>query len=144
MTKLISARVPLELADAIEAEAAKTGLSVNEVVNDALAGRFSFRADPMAQVLRKALLFARRLDKRAFPQDVTLRAVREIRDRHRRIYDAAIMDSKGAVDQRRRAALHRRIGLTVKRTLGAKVVGRSLALDPAVELISSCALLAPV
>lgn len=47
------------------------------------------------------------------------------------------------MDKRAVAALHRRVGRAVKVALAAKVVGRSLPLDPEVELITSHALLEP-
>jgi hypothetical protein len=69
---------------------------------------------------------------------------RHIRDAAglRKLYDEAVNDDTGAPDRHRPWSVHRRMGRIVKRRLGAKVVGRSLPLDPSVELIESHALLA--
>ena len=76
-------------------------------------------------------------------QDVTLEVFRHLRgdEALRARYLAAIDRGDGFADESLRSTLHRRIGKRVKAVLGAEVVGRSLPLDPAVELIRSFALL---
>ncbi len=78
-----------------------------------------------------------------FPQNVTLLSVHHIRDtpRWRSVYDR-FLASANDTDKARRS-LHSRIGRIVKKTLGARVVGRSKALDPSLHLIKSHALLVP-
>lgn len=83
---------------------------------------------------------------RAFPPDITLAVFRYVRrDAYLwALYEAATADADGNPVDAHRSALNRRIGKVVKRTLGARVVGRSKVLDPDQAPIGSFALLAPV
>lgn len=73
---------------------------------------------------------------------LVVRAIRADQDL-RWLYVAATRDPDGEIETSSRDSLHWWIGGTVKVVLGAKVICRSLALDPEGELISLHALLEP-
>lgn len=134
-------RLPDPLAEAAEAAALQLGLTFNDIVEVALSSHLQMPANKGHAVLmavRDHLVETYPIQ-RGFPQDVTLEVFRHIQsDKHLwSLYQAAV----GQDDEAARDSLHRKIGKAVKAVLGAKVVGRSLPLDPAVELIRSHALL---
>ncbi len=136
-------RLPQALVEAAEAAALELGLTFNDMVEEALASHMQMPANKGHAVLMAVRdhLVQTYPNQRGFPQDVTLDVFRRIQsDKHLwSLYQAAV----GPNDEAARDSLHRKIGKAVKAVLGARVVGRSLPLDPAVELIRSHALLAP-
>lgn len=136
-------RLPEPLAEAAEAAALQLGLTFNDIVEVALSIHLKMPANKGHAVLIAVRdhLVAAYPNQRGFPQDVTLDVFRRIQsDKHLwSLYQAAV----GPNDEAARDSLHRKIGKAVKAVLGAKVDGRSLPLDPAVELIRSHALLSP-
>jgi acetylornithine deacetylase/succinyl-diaminopimelate desuccinylase-like protein len=145
MTKTI--RLPVGLVRLAEARAAELGLAFNDIVEKAMTTHFDLPHNPSFDVLEAVRdhLQSQYPDRRGFPQDVTLEVFHHIQaDEHlRSLYDAATTDEDGQAVDSLRGSLHRRIGRSVKAVLGAKVVGRSLPLDPEKDLISSHALLEP-
>lgn len=145
VTKTI--RLPASTVELAEQRAEAEGLTFNDIVDLAVARHLGVPANPAFEVLEavREFLQAEYPSRRAFPQDVTLRVFRHIQadESLRALYVAATAGADGETDEALRDALHRRIGKRVKAVLGAKVTGRSLPLDPAIELIRSHALLAP-
>jgi len=129
------------MVEAAQQEALQLGLTFNDVVEAAMAAHLDMSGNKIHLVLQavRDYLVAAYPDRRGFPQDVTLRVFRHIRDDEHMwsLYQAAV----GQNDESVRDSLHRKIGKAVKSVLGATVVGRSLPLDSAVELIRSHALL---
>lgn len=141
-----SFRLPGDLVTAAEERAADLGITLTDLLADALAKELNMPRQPTTALSAEvSAMILTTYDRRSFPTDVTLDVFRRIRDDAglRKLYDQAIDDGTGAPDRHRRWSVHRRIGRIVKRRLRAKVVGRSLPLDPAVELIETHALLAP-
>lgn len=139
-------RLPEDLVAAAEERAADIGITLTDLLADALAKELNMPRQPTTALSAEvSAMIMTTYDRRNFPMDVTLDVFRHIRDDAglRKLYDDALDDGTGSPDRHRRWSVHRRIGRIVKRRLGAKVVGRSLPLDPAVELIESHALLAP-
>lgn len=130
-----------------EKEAAQLGLTFNDIVEIALADYLSMPKNPVFDMLEtvRDYLLREFPDRQGFPQDVTLQVFKFIRNNKDTwsLYEAATTDGEGQLVEALRDSLHRRIGKAVKSVLEAKVVGRSLPLDPTVELISSHALLTP-
>ncbi len=145
-SRIASVRVPDDLAVRIDAFAAQTGMTWNELITHALDLMLGGQGDPAIAFLTQVRAWVQatyRSD--AFPEDVTLRVFQHIRsdDRLFATYQACLASAGPANAYQMKASIHRRIGLMVKRVLNATVIGRSLPLDPAVNLISSCALLRP-
>jgi hypothetical protein len=139
-------RLPEDLLDAAEVRAEELGVTLTDVLIDALAKELSMPRDPSTALATEVSdVISAAFDPLAFPPDVTLQIFRRIRDdgRLRPLYDEAIRGPGGSASRPRRASVHRRIGRLVKRRLRGKVVGRSAPLDPSVELIESHALLEP-
>ena len=140
-------RLPSDLIEAAEQRAADIGLNLSDIVEAALAEHLGLprnRAFAVLEAVRDHLLdrYPRR---QGFPRDVTLTVFRHIQTDAQlsELYRSAVQLPSGEVDERARDSLHRRIGRLVKQVLRAQVVGRSLPLDPAIELIRSHALLEP-
>ena len=140
-------RLPAAMAELAEQAAIDEGLTFNDIVEIAVAKHLGLPLNPAFELLEavRDYLQAEYPPGGAFPQDVTRRVFRHLRTNKKlwAKYLAAIEGKDGQADERLRGAVHRRIGKRVKAVLGAVVVGRSLPLDPAVELIRSHALLAP-
>jgi hypothetical protein len=139
-------RLPDDVVAAAEERAAELGLTLTDLLADVLAKEFKMPRQPSTALSAEvSSLIASTFDPKHFPMDVTLEVFHRIRDDAdlRRLYDQAISDDAGQPDRHRRWSVHRRIGRIVKRRLGAKVIGRSLPLDPSVDLIESHALLQP-
>ena len=140
-------RLSSTIVDPAEVKADQLGLNFNDIVEIAMAaylGLAKNRSFALLEAVRDYLLKTYP-DRKGFPQDVTLTVFKHIRANKKmwRIYKEATTDEDGNFDESARDSLHRRIGKAVKTVLGAKVVGRSLPLDPAKELIRSHALLEP-
>ena len=142
-----SVRLPKALVDAVEQRAEVLGLTFADLVEAGLRQEVGMKPNPRTQLLKDlALLVMGLYPKRTgFPPEVTLLIVRAMRADSALVgmYDVAIRNAKGRVDEGLKAVLHRQIGQMVKRVLGATVIGRSNPLDPAVELIKTHALLVP-
>ncbi len=140
-------RLPSDLVQAAQARAEETGLNLSDMVEAALAEYLGLPRNQGFAVLEavRTHLLQRYPRRQTFPQDVTLRVFRHIQtdEALQALYRAAVMDPDGALDETARDSLHRRIGKLVKQVLRARVVGRSLPLDPTVDLVRSHALLAP-
>jgi len=149
MTNAVNKTVRLrhDVVDAATARADELGITFTNLVESALRHFLDLGGNAPFELLEKVRdhLIALYPDRRGFPRDVTLEVFRAIRDDQDlwRLYVAATRDPDGEIETSARDSLHRRIGRTVKVVLGARVVGRSLLLDPEVELISSHALLEP-
>lgn len=140
-------RLRAALVRAADQDANELGLSFNDIVDRALAAHLQMPHHPAFDLLQaiRGLLLEKYPDRLRYPQTVTLEVFRDIRARKDlwSLYEAATTDEEGRPSEPLRDALHRRIGRAVKAILGAKVVGRSLPLDPEKELIRSHALLQP-
>lgn len=140
-------RLPSALVDATEARADEIGLTFSDVVEDALTAHLGLPRNASFEVLEdvRAFLLDRYPQRTGFPRDVTLEVFLHLRDEPdaRRRYRSALSGGTGGSDESLRASLHRRVGKAVKQVLGARVVGRSLPLDPDEVLIQSHALLEP-
>ena len=149
MNRLITKtlRLPSELIEAAEQRAASIGLNLSDIVEAALADHLGLPRNKSFEVLEAVRdhLLDLYPHRQGFPRDVTLTVFRHIQaDNHLSdLYRAAVHAADGSFDESARDSLHRRIGRLVKQVLRAQVVGRSLPLDPAVELIRSHALLEP-
>ncbi len=144
-TRLTSIRLPADLAIRAEAFAGQTGMTLSEFVVHSMDLALGGKGDPAIAFMARVRSWVISSYASSFPEDVTLRVFQHIRS-DSELY-AAYLDSIDSNDPERayemRTSLHRRIGLMVKRLLNATVVGRSLPLDPSVNLITSCALLRP-
>lgn len=140
-------RLPRPIVDATETKAAELGLTFADVVEALLRKETQMEPNPKTNMLLKvaSLLVELYPNKDDYPRDVTLQVFRAIRadDALLKIYRAAITDPSGSESDNLKATLHRQIGLCVRRVLGAKVIGRSVELDPKIELIKTHALLEP-
>jgi len=140
-------RLPSDLVQAAEVRAEEIGLNLSDIVEAALAEHLGLPRNQSFEVLAAVRdhLLARYPRRQGFPRDVTLTVFRHIQTDPglQSLYRSAVVDPDGSLDETARDSLHRRIGKLVKQVLRARVVGRSLPLDPAVELIRSHALLEP-
>lgn len=144
-TRLTSIRLPADLATRAEAFAGQTGMTLSEFVVHSMDLALGGTGDPAIAFMARVRSWVLSSYANCFPEDVTLRVFQHIRS-DRDLYAAYVgcIDSNDAERAyEMRTSLHRRIGLMVKRLLNATVVGRSLPLDPSVNLITSCALLRP-
>ena len=140
-------RLPEAVASAADLRAADLGITFTDVVEMALRSFLELDGNPSFELLEwvRDDLVGRYPDHQGFPRDVTLEVFREIRGSTEawKLYVAATHDEAGDLIAAARDSLHRRIGRATKLVLGARVVGRSLPLDPTTELITSHALLEP-
>lgn len=138
-------RLPRSIVDKAQTEATNLGLTFADVVETALGTYFKMKPNPRTDILLKVAELLKKDYRDSYPQDVTLQVFRKIRsdDSLLRAYKAAISDPTGTESENLKATLHRQIGLCVRRVLGAKVIGRSVELDPNIELIKTHALLEP-
>ncbi len=142
-----SVRLPPEVMAAAEVKASELGLTFNDVVEVALRRMLDMKTDAKTELM---IEIAQRLRDRfprrtGFPNHVTRDVFHDIRDDEdlKKLYDEAIRGEDGTVDENKKGTVHKQVGHLVRRVLGAKVVGRSLPLDPEVDLIGSHALLEP-
>ncbi len=140
-------RVARDVLEAAQAKADELGVTLNDIIDAGLRKELGMKPNPKLQFLSDV---AERLradfpSKKAFPNDVTLRVFHAIRDDPglRSSYEQLIGARGGGINEQAKEDIHRQIGKLVPRVLGAKVMGRSLPLDPAVHLIKTHALLAP-
>lgn len=143
VTKTI--RLPRTCVDRAQEEAADLGLTFSDIAEKALMKYFNLPSNPRTEMLIDIAELLRTDYADDFPRDVTLEVFRKIRstDSLFKTYKAAITDPSGSENDDLKATLHRQIGLCVRRVLGAKVIGRSVELDPNIELIKTHALLEP-
>lgn len=142
-----SVRLQRSLVDKAEGLAEKLGLTFGDIVETALRREFNMEGNPRTDLLRQVAqwLLEQYPDKKGFPSSVTRLVFRHIQEDHafRSLYDAAITGPDGSTDEGLRWTLHRLVGQTVSRVLNAKVIGRSVELEPGNELIKTHALLEP-
>ncbi len=142
-----SVRLPRQVVEATELKAVSLGLTFADIVEAGLRKEIGMDANPRMELLKQIAqwLTNQYPNKDSFPQDVTLSVFRQIRDdlAIRKDYQAAITDPSGKENDDLRWTLHRQIGQCVRRVLDARVIGRSVELDPKVELIKTHALLVP-
>jgi hypothetical protein len=140
-------RLPADVLEAATTRAHELGLTFTDVVEMALRDYLGLGGTASFELLQgvRDHLVGLYPDQKGFPPDVTLQVFRHLRQDRKlwRLYRSATRGADGEVDKRAIASLHRRIGRGVKVALAAKVVGRSLPLDPLEELITSHALLEP-
>jgi hypothetical protein len=144
---VMTVRLPREVVDAAEAKAGELGVTLGDLIDAGLRRELGMKPNPKLQFL---LDVAERLradvpNRKSFRSDVTLQVFHAIRDDAslRSSYDQLISGPDGTINDRAKEDIHRKVGKLVPRVLGAKVMGRSLPLDPAVHLIKTHALLAP-
>ncbi len=135
-------RLPSEVVTAAVHRAEELGLTFTHIVEVALREHLGLDDDPAYKLVLDIRDYLRESYTDDFPQDVTLRVFHRIQSNEEwaALYLRAL---EGDDRDRLLAALHRRIGKAVRLILGAKVIGRSLPLDPVENLIKSHALLAP-
>lgn len=144
-TRQTSIRLPKEIAQRAEEFAGQTGMTLSEFIVHSMDLALGGKGDPSIAFMARARSWILTSYTNDFPEDVTLRVFQHIRsdpDLYA-AYQNCIESSDPQRAYEMRTSLHRRIGLMVKRLLNATVVGRSLPLDPSVNLITSCALLRP-
>lgn len=136
-------RLPAEVVEAAEHWGDALGLSFTDVVEMALRDKLPDLGDSPAFTLLTAVRdWLETFDKQDFPQDVTLRVFQHIQD-DPQLWQLYLRATDDRSDSAKVGSVHRRIGKAVKLVLGAKVVGRSLPLDPDEHVIQSHALLVP-
>ena len=142
-----SVRLPRQVVEATERKAVSLGLTFADVVEAGLRKEIGMDINPRTDMLKQVAswLTTQFPNKDNYPQDVTLSVFRQIRADKAilEVYKAAITDPSGQKSDDLRWTLHRQIGQCVRRVLGARVIGRSVELDPKVELIKTHALLVP-
>lgn len=142
-----SVRLPESLVREIELKAEELGLTFADLVETSLRKEMGMRATSKVELMTGITDWLNVMYPRqeGFPEDVTLLVFRQIQVDEGMIsdYDAAIRDDDGTVDERIKGSLHRQIGQQVRRVLKARVKGRSIELDPGIELIKTHALLVP-
>jgi len=142
-----SIKLPRELVDAVEHRANELGLTFADVLEAGLRKEVNMPTNPRTDLLTQVgqWLLEQYPDKKGFPAEVTLTVFRKIKadSSFWTVYEAAITNSSGEEDESLRWTLHRQIGQAVRRVLDAQVIGRSVELDPEVELIKTHALLVP-
>jgi hypothetical protein len=142
-----SVRLSRQVVEATERMAMSLGLTFADIVEAGLRKEIGMDANPRMEVLKQVAnwLTGQYPNKNGFPQDVTLLVFRQIQDDEglRNAYKAALIDHSGVENDDLKWTLHRQIGQCVRRVLNARVIGRSIELDPEVELIKTHALLAP-
>ena len=143
-----SVRLSRSLVDVVERHAVELGLTFADIVDAGLRKEVGMAVNARTEVLKGVAEWLRDNypNKKNFPQNVTLLVFRHIQSDPTlsRDYAAAIRDDDGSVEKYRRQTLHRLVGQAVRRVLDAKVIGRSIELDPDVELIQTHALLEPL
>ncbi len=143
-TRLRSLRMPERLFDKAAAEASRQGVAFNTFVVNAVRKALG-EDDGSVQLLDAVAkwLKAKYPPLKAFPLNVTLEVFHHIRDdkKLRTLYDGIVLDRKGDKNYDALVPLHKNIGLLVKTLLNAKVIGRSLPLDPEENLIKTYSLL---
>lgn len=134
-------RLPTELARHADQFADRIGLSFNDLAIAALSRYLKLSNDRSIEMLTDLSNWVTVQYGNRFPENVTQLVFAHIKSDSvlNRRYKTEIRNQNGADDRLKRAHLHRKIGLMVKRTLNAKVVGRLGPLDPDVHLIRSCA-----
>lgn len=146
VTILMRVGIEKSLVEEAMVRASYTGLTVTDVVNAALAEAWGKPVVPKVKLLLALSAWVKlTYDPSAFPADVTKQTFLHLLGDETllALYYAATQDpATGVVVPERRDDLHRAIGAMVKVALNAKVVGRSLPLDPGL-LIKTHALLAP-
>lgn len=140
-----SVRLPADLATEAERLARELGLTFSDLVEAGLRRQIGWRPNSTVELLAACAesLRDRYPQGRSFPQDVTRELFREVQTvkRLRGLYDAAVAGPDGKISEALRDVLHRRVGKMVKAVLDAEVIGRSLAINAAGELIKTHALL---
>lgn len=139
-------RLPADVVAGVKEQADRRGLNFNEGVVFCIRGFLQLPQDPAIPLLDALSTWVEStFDKHNFPEDVTLQTFRHVRDTAslRAMYDTAIRDAAGNIDKGTLGKLHRRIGALVRHILDARVAGRSVEYDPAIELIKTHALLRP-
>lgn len=145
-TCILTLRVPTELAENVDTEASRLGITVTDFMAYAARCVLGEPPDPAIRFLMELSKWIEAtFDKQAFPSDVTLRVFHHIRDTEefRGQYNVLIKNEHGARDPSAVTSLHRRIGRLVKRVLNAEVIARSVPLNPDEHLVTTHALLVP-
>ena len=139
-------RISSDVAREVDDEADRLGITFTDFMVHAAQLALGRNGDPAIDFLKSLSRWIEKTyDKTFFPADVTLQVFHHIRDdaQFRHQYDALTTTETGEKDWDAVISLHRRIGRMVKRVLNARVVARSLPLDPEEHLIKTHALLAP-
>ena len=142
-----SVRLPCSLIEAAELAAEEQGLSFSDIVEAGLRKELRMKDNPRIGLLRdlSAWLQRRYPRKTGFPTDITREVFLQIHndDGLYQSYDETLRNEQGQIDESNRSVIHRQIGQQVRRTLDAKVIGRSLEIENPTELIKTHALLVP-
>jgi len=126
-------RIPVDLAQHMD----ELGIPPNDIVIQALRQFFGLPLEESIVFMQQIHAWVvEQFSGQDFDEDVTLKTFRHIKEDNN-LFNAY----QRIVKMQEENTLHRRIGKMVKVALKAEVIGRSLQLDPAKELIKTYALL---
>lgn len=132
-TNSVTVRLPQDVANAVKAEAARSGMSVSEVMIEAVASHCGLPKNPKLALGKKVFdHFTATYQPGHFSPDIILEGFQHIQNTpsFRSDYDAAISDPKGGIDRKKRQQVHQHIAKTIKRAVNGTVVQRPV---PAAE-----------
>lgn len=139
-------RFSSEIADRIQDEAEKTGLTANDIATLALQVRYGLASNPALALLSELTPWVSdTYPQHSFPADVVLLASRHVRDTPHlwALFVASITGADGKIDKTARRLVLQQMGRGVKRVLNAEVYARSLLVGTKDDIIGSYSLLRP-
>ena len=136
-----SIRMPVELLDKLKFEADDLGISLNNYILSILKNRSSSSHNTNTSLVIAISKWIREnFTKNDFPPDITLKVFLYIKNNEDFFSTYKTIIEEGIESK---ISLHRQIGMLVKEVLNAKVIGRSIPLDPKINLIKTYSILAP-
>ena len=133
--------MPVELLDKLKFEADDLGISLNNYILSILKNRSSSSHNTNTSLVIAISKWIREnFTKNDFPPDITLKVFLYIKNNEDFFSTYKTIIEEGIESK---ISLHRQIGMLVKEVLNAKVIGRSIPLDPKINLIKTYSILAP-